>query len=113
MTEQASYIPLLRLLERPYAVVSTDLPAALLDLNLAPSLAADVSLLQMLEGVLETGSDYWSGLALEWLESGFPMDASLCEAVLRYSQLKRNSQALRHRAFTVARRWQREVGLDA
>lgn len=53
-------------------------------------------------------SDYWRGLALEWLDDGFPVDAELALCLETLGQSKTGTQQHRHKAFTFAIKWNRE-----
>jgi hypothetical protein len=49
-----------------------------------------------------TASEYWAGLALDWLSHGAPTDG-MEAALLRLAHDARRSQPLRHRALRLAR----------
>lgn len=48
-------------------------------------------------------SDYWPGLAVEWLEQGAPVDTNVLQALTRVSGSKHFSQRVRHRSAAVLR----------
>lgn len=50
--------------------------------------------------------EYWAGLAVGWLEQGAPIDAYVAAALDEVAK-KPFSQAVRHRAFALVRRWER------
>jgi hypothetical protein len=50
----------------------------------------------------------WAAQALQWIESGMPMDNELAAALERFASVEHNSQANRHKAFALAKRWRRE-----
>jgi len=77
-------------LEQPYSAASHD------DLALRASVVAG----------LASGMEYWAGLAIDWIESGLPMDAELAELLLELAKRRTMPQRLRHRAFALAKRWQ-------
>ncbi|WP_420993620.1 DUF6881 domain-containing protein [Cupriavidus sp. 30B13] len=56
---------------------------------------------------LMSGLDYWIGLAIGWIESGQPIDAELADLLLALAQSPTIEQRLRHRAFSLAKRWQK------
>lgn len=53
-------------------------------------------------------TDYWAGLAIGWLEQGAPLDAGVIVALNQVAQKKHFAQSIRHRAFSLAKRWERE-----
>ncbi|PLC40477.1 hypothetical protein C0Q88_21985 [Ralstonia pickettii] len=58
--------------------------------------------------------DYWAALAVGWIEGGLPMDAELAELLQEIAEHRNMSQRLRHRAFALAKRWQKSMlALDA
>ena len=52
---------------------------------------------------------YWPGLALEWLEQGAEVDGEIASLLDQIASRKTFPQALRHKAFTIARRWSRQA----
>lgn len=93
MTEPRREHPSRKLLplEKPYATVSHDESAA------RGAVVAG----------LTSGMDYWAGLAVGWIESGLPLDTQLAELLLKIAELRHMPQQLRHRAFALAKRWQK------
>jgi len=53
---------------------------------------------------VKEGSAYWAGLALSWLEAGFPIPVSLRSELLLVSQRSTLDQSLRHRAYALHRK---------
>lgn len=65
---------------------------------------ANVEALRLPEVVtfaLREGSAYWAGLALHWLEAGFPNSGYFKEDLLFVSQRSALEQSVRHRAFAL------------
>ncbi|MBO1037771.1 hypothetical protein INR38_27205 [Delftia sp. SD018] len=58
----------------------------------------------VLAGLGYEASDYWPGLAIEWLEQGAPVNAEVLQALARVSENKHISQRIRHRSFAVLHR---------
>ena len=58
---------------------------------------------------LTSGMDYWAGLAIGWIEAGLPTDAELVELLLGIARRRAVPQRLRHRAFALAKRWQKSM----
>lgn len=52
-------------------------------------------------------TEYWVSLAIAWLEQGAPLDIELVAIPDKITATKSFSQGVRHRAFALARRWQR------
>ena len=85
-------------LEQPYSTASRDASAA------KESVVAG----------LTSGMDYWATLAVGWIEGGLLMDAELAELLLEIAKRRNMSQRLRHRAFALAKRWQKSTrAIDA
>ncbi len=88
----------LRPLERPYSIASHDESVA------RESVVAG----------LVSGTDYWAALAVGWIEGGLPMDVELAALLLETAKRRNMSQRLRHRAFALAKPWQKSMrAIDA
>ena len=61
---------------------------------------------QLILAGLTWPTEYWAGLAVGWLEQGAPLDADVALALDAVAS-KPFSQGVRHRAFSLALRWQR------
>lgn len=98
--ERGNMVPVLVLLEHRYDIARCALEqwasVAAPQVSI-PALLRDIAL-----AALRSGSDYWAGLAVNWLESGLPFDAVLRDSA--DSLPVTMSQSTRHRAFRVARR---------
>ena len=67
-------------------------------LSVSPVLRADRSVLTALVCfALTCWSDYWRSLALDWLESGWPLDTATSRALATAEDSPQFSQATRHR----------------
>jgi hypothetical protein len=84
---------LLPLLQKPQEVVIKAVTAADADSELLPS---------VLRFVLESWSDYWAGLALGWLEAGYP-STGLLDTLHALKDSPRQPQPMRHRALRLWR----------
>ncbi len=51
---------------------------------------------------------YWIGLALGWLEQGFPLDVEIVEILRKVADTNSYAQRIRHRSAALAKRWIRE-----
>lgn len=98
MNEELSYVWLLPLLEKPFETAALDLPDAASALSKKYTLPADIALHPLVITALTSHSEYWSGLALKWLEDGFPVDIALTELLAHCAEDKTRSQSCRHRA---------------
>ena len=58
---------------------------------------------------LTSGSDYWASLAVGWIESGLPLDTQLAELLFAIAKVRHMPQRLRHRAYALAKRWQKSM----
>lgn len=104
MNEEFSYVWLLPLLEKPLKTATLELPDAIKALNEKYSLPADIALQPLVITALSSHSEYWSGLALKWLEEGFPIDVELTALLAQCATDKSLSQSRRHRARRLAAR---------
>jgi len=108
MSLRFSYVWLLPLLEKSYGTVKQNLSVAVSTLGIKSSIPEEISLSQLLVTALESDSEYWSQLAIKWLDDGFPVDQKLSELLLQCSSQKVLSQSFRRKAFRIARHWKRE-----
>ncbi len=69
---------------------------------IAPAKVKDV----LLAG-LRWETQYWPSLAVSWIEQGAPIDKEVKEALDDVARKKHFAQSLRHKAFALARRWER------
>lgn len=104
-----SYVPLLPLLEHPPGRVRQQLMAALVSSGVPAEEAGNVSVRELLRYALTADdiSARWCSMAVAWIESGFPLDEGLADALERAARNRRHSQKTRHLAFALARRWRR------
>ena len=52
-------------------------------------------------------TDGWMSEALDWIEQGVALDEELATTLEAVAANKHNAQAIRHRAFAMAKRWRR------
>lgn len=83
-------------LETPYCEYQSDI-ASIRDIVLA---------------VLQCSNDYWSSLAVTWLENGAVIDAELEQELQKISVATALSQQLRHRAFALAHRYLQQQTIE-
>jgi len=107
VTSKQSYIPLLPLLEHPLQEVESQLRAKLVEAGLAAPEVECVSLERPVLFALFSWGSHWPELAVSWLEAGFPINEPIARRLEKMSQEDRPPQAVRHRAFTLAKRWRR------
>jgi hypothetical protein len=88
---------LLPLLQKPQDVVIEAISGADADDKLLPA---------VLGYALGCWSDYWAGLALEWLEAGYP-STELRDALQALKNATRQPQPVRHRALGL---WRKATG---
>ena len=89
---------LMPLLLKPQDVVIEAISGAEANSGLLPA---------VLRFALGSWSDYWAGLALEWLEAGYP-STGLLDALQALKDSSRQSQPVRHRAL---RLWRKATAL--
>ncbi|BFM13531.1 hypothetical protein R50072_36840 [Simiduia litorea] len=97
--EHQNLMVLLPVLEHEYPAVIGEVKNAG---ALSENLLADV-----VEYSLRFPSRHWALLAVTWIENGFPLTSSICEQLLAISKDKTDSQKLRHKSLTQAKRWMR------
>lgn len=107
VTSGRSYMPLLPLLEHPLHEVESQLRTNLVEAGIATHEIDCVSLEKLVLFALSSWGSHWPGLAVTWLEGGFPISEPLARRLETMSQEGNLPQAVRHRAFTVAKRWRR------
>ncbi len=100
--EHRELMPLLPILEYSYLEVLEKLEFCA---HLNEKLLSEV-----VEYSLSFPSRHWALSAVSWIENGFPINNLICEKLLEISGNKSESQQLRHKSFTQARRWQRASG---
>jgi hypothetical protein len=72
--------------------------------------ATDATAREIIMAGLAWPTEYWPGLAIGWLEQGAPLDEGIVEALDLVASKRAFAQNVRHRAFALARRWQRRGG---
>jgi len=106
-----SSVPLLLLLEHPYAAVVAQVVDRLVVAGIARAEAERVSLRQLVIFALTGPMRWaWGGYAVSWIEAGFPIDDEIASALEQIGQDKRFPQRVRHRAFAAAKRWRQAHG---
>lgn len=83
--------PLVVLLETPYSEYRGEVPVR-----------------EILLAGLRWETQGWPSLAVAWLEQGASIDEEIKEALDDVAGKKHFSQSLRHKAFALARRWERK-----
>ncbi|WKJ90765.1 hypothetical protein QZJ86_01110 [Methylomonas montana] len=58
-------------------------------------------------------TEYWAALAVGWLEQGVPVDAEILSVLNLLVENKHYSQAIRHRAFAIVRRYEKGGSVNA
>lgn len=97
---------LLPLLQQPYAEVVSDLRNAL---RRCPQPDVDPDLVSLRCPValaLGCRSPFWVERAMDWVEDGFPLDPELVRELREVGGDRRFSQAARHRAIRLVRKWE-------
>lgn len=101
------YTALLPLLRLPHRRVLTELPEALAAAGAAPDGAAQASASALVAFALRSPAEFWAGLAIRWLEDGFPIDSDILSAGDELIHAKRGTQLKRHTLSRILRRWKR------
>ncbi|TWC06432.1 MULTISPECIES: hypothetical protein [unclassified Pseudomonas] len=102
MSDEFSYVWLLPLLEKPFEVAALDLPDAVKTLGIKYTLPTEIALQPLVVTALASHSKYWAGLALRWLEEGFPLDLELSQLLAHCAENRALPQSHRHRACKLA-----------
>lgn len=98
MSEDFSYVWLLPLLEKPFEMAALDLPGKTRALGKKYTLPTEIALQPLVVTALTSHSEYWAGLALQWLEDGFPLDLELSQVLAHCIENRTWPQSYRHRA---------------
>ena len=69
---------------------------------------SQVSAKEVLMAALTWDTDSWVPKALQWIDQGVQIDAEVAVALERVASTKHYAQAVRHKAFGIAKRWRRE-----
>ncbi|MBV1776503.1 hypothetical protein KSF73_12365 [Burkholderiaceae bacterium DAT-1] len=64
---------------------------------------------QVVIAALTWPTDGWAKMALNWLEEGIELDNEIADALEAFASTKRNSQAIRHKAFSLAKQWRNNL----
>jgi hypothetical protein len=99
-----SYVPLLALLEHPLPEVERQLQSCLVAAGVAAEHCAAISLEALVAFALGSWGSHWPALAVSWLENGMPVTSEIAGALESMSSNKGLPQAVRHRAFALAKR---------
>jgi len=102
-----SYVPLLALLEHPLSEVESQLQSALISAGLTSEQRSSITLERLVAFALTSWGSHWPALAVSWLEGGMPITTELAQVLEAVSQDTRLPQPVRHRAFALAKRWDR------
>jgi len=74
----------------------------------------DVTSPELVRGAIKAGlgwpTPYWPGLAVRWIEDGASLDSELAKLLDAVAAKGHFPQSLRHRAFALARRFDRAQG---
>jgi hypothetical protein len=89
--------------------VEANLSTLFLDAGLTQDDADGVSLKQLVIFALQSHSPHWADLAVGWLQQGFAMDNEIVQVIDTLSSNKVIHQNTRHKAFSLARQWQRKA----
>jgi hypothetical protein len=93
-----SIVPLLALLEYPYAEVSENLKPALVQAGFSDVQLKKLSLDRFVSSVLTDSTPYWIDKALDWIEQGLPITQSIEEAIAVIQKAHHLPQHTRHKA---------------
>ena len=103
----SSCMPLLPLLEISCSEVLELVGTGLEQAGIDGSLFHSFPLESVISLALQWKTDYWTQLALEWLEGGYPLSSDYVTSLERLSTTQRRSQRVRHRAARLARQYRR------
>jgi hypothetical protein len=98
---------LLPLLKGPYSDAPDRLPSLMTSRGWSAERASEVSLPRLVVIGLTFGSAHWFSAAVDWLEQGFPIDPDIARAVDERKADASLSQAARHAAYAIVRRWEK------
>jgi len=107
--ERRIFMPLLPLLELGQHEAHQLVKEGVKRSQLPPAIAATFPLENLIVYALEWEVDSWPGEAIKWLESGFPLNRDIANALRRLSDDGRRGQRIRHRARALAKTWSEQV----
>lgn len=81
------------------------------DYDVAVSLGTQDIRATLLAGLNWEIPSYWVDCAIKWLEQGHKIDQEIFEILNLISENKAYKQSTRHKAFKIAKRWQREQNI--
>jgi hypothetical protein len=93
-----SFVPLLALLEHPYAEVSAKFKPTLVQAGFSDLQVQKLSLDRFVSSVLLASSSYWIDKALDWIDQGLPITQSIEEAIAVIQKEHHLPQHTRHKA---------------
>ena len=97
-TTSSSCMPLLPLLEKPYAEVVELIQAKLREAGKAENLTEAFPFDLLIQRALTWETSYWPSLAVRWLETDYPLSDQTVIDLRRIGKDKHYDQNLRHRA---------------
>lgn len=101
--QRAGYLPFLPLLQSDYQAVQRRLGQALLTWSLDA-----LSLRELAHFALTKSTPFWQGKAMDWIDSGLPLDLELAHAVReadRQELWPYWTQKMRHQRNRILERW--------
>jgi hypothetical protein len=75
--------------------------------SLLAEYSGDAPVKEIVLAGLRWDTEYWPALAIAWIEQGAEIDEEVKMALDHVARQNRWSQSVRHKAFTLARRWER------
>jgi hypothetical protein len=101
--ERNIFVPLLPLLEHPFASAQELVKNSGVGSEASESFPFEETLLC----ALNWETDSWAPHALSWLETDYPLTKALIATLRSIAEKKNFSQQVRHRAFALAKRWEK------
>ncbi len=108
-TTPSMCIPLLPLLELPRSEAVELVCEELKRISVDPEVANSFPFYNIVHLALCWKTDYWPMLAVDWLESGYPISEEFVDCLSELQSKKSFSQSLRHRAGRLIKRYERST----
>ena len=102
--ERNIFVPLLPLLEQPFESARKLVKNS----GVGSEAIASFPFEEALICALNCETDSWAPQALDWLEADFPLTKALISALRVIPEKKNFSQQVRHRAFALVKRWEKQ-----
>lgn len=104
--EKRNFMPLLPLLESEVNLAKELVVNGVRRAELPSTVADNFPFEDLIIYALGWETEYWPKDAIEWLESGYPLNSEIVKWLRTVSEKRHYHQRTRHRAIALARKWE-------